>query len=39
MNKTQRHKVGKEGRRRVLENYTQKKIAEDTVNVYRDIVK
>jgi glycosyltransferase involved in cell wall biosynthesis len=36
---TLRVKMGKAGRRRVLENYTQKKIAEDTINVYHNILK
>jgi glycosyltransferase involved in cell wall biosynthesis len=38
-NRTLRVKIGKAGRKRVLENYIQKKIAEDTVSVYRNILK
>jgi glycosyltransferase involved in cell wall biosynthesis len=39
LNRTLCVELGKEGRRWVLENYTQKKIAEDTVNIYRNIAK
>jgi glycosyltransferase involved in cell wall biosynthesis len=38
LNRTLCLEMGKEGRRRVLENYTQKKIAEDTAYVYSEIV-
>jgi len=33
-----RNKLGKKGRQRVLENYTQKKIAEETYSVYKRIL-
>jgi glycosyltransferase involved in cell wall biosynthesis len=39
LNRTLCVELGIEGRRRVLENYTQKKIAEDTVTVYRNVMK
>ncbi len=37
--KSLRLRKGKEGRQRVLENYTQRKVAEDTVKVYWSILK
>lgn len=39
LNKSERLKAGKKGRRRVLKNYTQKKIAKAIVDVYGIIVK
>ncbi len=39
LNKAMRNKTGKEGRRRIIESYTQKKIAEATIDVYRKIMK
>ena len=39
LNRTLCFEMGKKGRRHILKNYTQKKIAEDTVDVYRKIVK
>jgi glycosyltransferase involved in cell wall biosynthesis len=33
-----RESLGKKGRERVLANFTQKKVAEDTHRVYRDLM-